>query len=232
LKGVSPFLKAKIMSLSKLSAALLSAVLAVGSSAASATTISFEGMIPAGTYVNYQPGKVLNPTTGYAFETSGAMTAIAEAAALASVPNYSANGTAFFALATGATAQLSNTDGSLFSVNKIDLTNLVYIGDPSKPADDIATATLIGTFGDGSTISQSYTFQNNNVLTANDFSTIALAGFVDLTSFAITASGTLSVDNIVINEVNEANVPEPASLAILGLGLAGVAAARRRKKSA
>jgi hypothetical protein len=216
------------MSPSKLRTALLSAVLAVGASAASATTISFEGMIPAGTYVNYKAGTTLNPTTGYALETSGGMTAIAEAASLASVPSYSSNGTAFFALA-GATAQLSNTAGSLFSVNKIDLANLLYTGDP---AVDIATATLIGTFGDGSTITQSYTFQNDNILTANDFSTIALAGFVDLTSFAITASGALSVDNIVINDANEAAVPEPASLAILSLGLAGVAAARRRKKSA
>jgi hypothetical protein len=216
---------------SKLRTALLSAVLAIGSSAASATTISFEGMIPAGTYVNYKAGTTLNPTTGYALETSGGITAIAEAAALASVPNYAANGTAFFALAPGATAQLSNTAGSLFSVNKIDLANLIYMGDPTKPADDIASATLIGTFGDGSTITQSYAFQNNNVVTANDFSTIALTGFVDLTSFAITASGTLSVDNIVINEANEATVPEPASLAILALGLAGVAAARGRKKA-
>jgi hypothetical protein len=224
--------ESKIMFPSKLRVALLSVVLAVGSSAASATTISFEGMIPAATFVNYMAGTTLNPTAGYALETSGGITAIAEAAALAAAPNYSANGTAFFAMASGATAQLSNTAGSLFSVNKIDLANLIYIGDPSRPADDIATATLVGTFGNGSTITQSYTFQNNNILTADDFSTIALTGFVDLASFAISASGTLSVDNIVINEVNEAAVPEPASLAILSLGLAGIAAARRRKKSA
>jgi hypothetical protein len=220
------------MSRLKLRTVLLSAVLALGSNAASATTISFEGLIAPGTFVNYNAGSTLNPTAGYTLKTSGGITAIAQAAALAAAPNYSANGTAFFALATGATAQLSNIDGGLFSVSKIDLTNLLYMGDPSKPADDIASATLIGTFGDGSTITQSYTFHNNNILTANDFSTVGLTGFVDLSSFAITASGTLSVDNIVINEADGAAVPEPASLAILALGLVGVAAAGRRKKSA
>lgn len=39
------------------------------------------------------------------------------------------------------------------------------------------------------------------------------------------------VDNLALNEPAPAQVPEPASLALLGLGLAGLAAAGRRKQA-
>ena len=38
----------------------------------------------------------------------------------------------------------------------------------------------------------------------------------------------VAIDNIVLNETD---VPEPASLALFGLGLAGVAYSRRQKRS-
>lgn len=220
------------MSTFKLSAALLSAFLVFGSGAATATTITFEGMVSPATFVNYTPGTTLHPRPEFALATSGGVTAIADSAALMALPNYSVNGTAFLAMISGSTAQLTSTSNSLFSVNSIDLVNLLYMGNPSNPAGDIITATLIGTYGDGNTITQSYSFQNNNIVTTKDFASVALTGFVDLKSFAIVASGAstgLSVDNIVINE---SAVPEPGVLATLTLGLAGIAAARRRRKSA
>lgn len=42
----------------------------------------------------------------------------------------------------------------------------------------------------------------------------------------------IAYDNVTFNQMNTGVIPEPASLALLGLGLAGLAAVRRRKQRA
>lgn len=144
---------------------------------------------------------------------------------------YVHNGTDYLALVGGASVTLASTANPFFSVKSIDLANYYYYDGRSEFN---ATATLTGTFADGTTISASYEFSNNNVLTTNDYVTELLGDFTNLTSFKIAASGYyLAIDNIVVTQVAAAttNVPEPASLAILGLGLVGIAAGRRRKSA-
>lgn len=54
-------------------------------------------------------------------------------------------------------------------------------------------------------------------------------GLID--ELRISAGSAFLIDDLALNEVAQAEVPEPGSLALLGLGLAGFALTRRRKQA-
>lgn len=214
----------------KFKTVLLAAILATSAAAAQADVITFEGIAATNYYKAYN-GSGNVPLAGYALATSVTSAYVFNSGYYASYPSFASNGTDYLRLTQTSSVTLTSTVNPLFSVNSIDLANYYYY---NGYAANNSTATLIGTFANGTTISTTYVLSNNNPLTTNDFTTELLSGFTNLTSFTIAASGYyLDIDNIVINQAAAAitDVPEPASLAILGLGLVGIAAVRRRKSA-
>jgi hypothetical protein len=215
----------------KFKTVLLATILATSAAAAQADVITFEGIAASNSYKIYNvSGNV--PLVGYALSTSATNAAfVFDSGYYAANSKAASNGTDYLRIIPGSSVTLTGTTNPLFSVNSIDLANYYYYN--GGTASD-STATLTGTFANGTTISATYLLNNNNPLTTNDFTTELLSGFTNLTSFKIAATGYyLDIDNIVVTQgtAATADVPEPASLAILGLGLAGIAAVRRRKSA-
>lgn len=198
------------------------------SSAAHATTIDFEGKSPANWSVAYPANSALDAPTGFMLTTSGPLpTFINNPGFFGPHHQIAYNGTSFIRLTWDVVLELTSTTNTPFSVNSIDLVNYLYYGERDR-----SNVTLTGTYADGRKIVAKYTYNDDLTTAANDFHTETLAGFTNLVSFSVeTSNYYLALDNIVINQ-SAADVPEPASLAMLGLGFAGIVATRRRKKFA
>jgi hypothetical protein len=110
---------------------------------------------------------------------------------------------------------LTKVGGGTFSLNGISLAEASTIYGPG------AIVTFIGNIHGGGTVSESFTVGNALAFTAYTFT-----GFSNLDSVTWLQTAPYSqFDNIVL----DANaVPEPASLALIGLGIAGLVASRRK----
>ncbi len=118
---------------------------------------------------------------------------------------------------------LTSQSGSAFSLQAFD-----FGSGYAKAVDAVSKLTLTGTLASGGTVSQVFD------LSSQSFQTLLVnASFSGLSSVTFDAYGPnnrAAYDNIVVNSVS--TVPEPANLALFGLGLAAVAAVARRKQRA
>jgi len=135
------------------------------------------------------------------------------------------NGTDWFAHDSNSTITMTEASNSLFDFNGFDLAE-IFINQSSL------TLTVTGFLSGGGTVSQLYTTDgiNDGGGALADFQTFSLnSSFSNLTSVTFSGALNYGLDNLIVNE--SVPVPEPTSLALLALGLAGIGYARKKKSA-
>ncbi len=135
------------------------------------------------------------------------------------------NGTNYL-LAHGAGFNFAAVKGSAFSLNSFH-GGEAHMGATGLWAKNIQ---VTGTLASGGTVVQSFALDwiQDAQGPAADFQQFNLNGFSNLTSVSFTGIG--GNNFFTLDNLNVSEVPEPASFALLGLGLLGLALSRRKQK--
>ena len=185
----------------------LAGALACACGTSQATVLDFEDVAPVGSGININPGFTYSED-GFTLTPVNSDSAVLDSGFVFTMPGNTTDSFAFSYFNI-----ITLTGPAPFALTSVVIGR--YSNATSAPSLTIA-ATL---FGGGSI---NATFQN--LTTA----TLATLNWVNLLNVQFRSTDDVAIDNIVLNETD---VPEPASLALFGLGLAGVAYSRRQKRS-
>ena len=200
-------------------------VLALGSMSASAVTLDFENYLTGDQISDGFTGSNVTAyeEDGFTLSSSGDQNEYHTDIFGSAFENDVANGSDNFGwcgsvcFESPVQISINKTNGGSFGLSSIDLAIPYYGNDITDPQAIIAV-TVLGFFADNTYISKF-------LFPTDEWNTYVFSGFDDLIRVDVLGQGpTFVMDNIVL-------VPEPATLLLLGLGLAGLGFARRKKES-